>query len=565
MKALQLFNPNVQGFEWYKHLLSLKFSKQIAKRATGLGNEEIDHERAESVLLDSDQSYSALVVRTSAASQVEPWLLIIERLKLDERVSIRNVHLRNEGLSSSKGPNGYFLLPDPQSDSAKVLFSYLFTGNPFLYLPSQPSALVSVLWVRVIEELLIAFRRKRFMRDKLLNVAQDVLNLTRFIAEAQVPNRLFKLSEEDLVNSNDWRAAIVSEKEGVLSLSIVLVALAQNTNSLKDEGFYQTVAMCLLQESVMRSAEAVALSHGANFSRTDFLASILGISSSKTEWQFNAHDCVERTRKFFKLRNNNCTPFAVVAVLGFWVSGCQDAAALLALYETSKISMKTFIKSVNEQVDPLAVQVAMFLNGFAPDEGVDYCAAFKHPNEVIDLHAAKIMQTFAKREAAELQRKAVSKEHFLNKLKAFGEHAKWHEGDPLIFRQSQIAEMNMSRPADNQLELADGYSEFGLLKYHCCHPKCPHFLGKAFCNRKELFKHLDPDQRYYINYVPSYHLTIHAIFKQHKNTNAEQFRQYLRKAVSNDRRMNEWFKNCPEEDNSDAGLDLIFQQYRSLQ
>ena len=74
------------------------------------------------------------------------------------------------------------------------------------------------------------------MRDKLLNVAQDVLNLTRFIAEAQVPNRLFKLSEEVLVNSNDWRAAIVSEKEGVLSLSIVLVALAQNTNSLKDEG-----------------------------------------------------------------------------------------------------------------------------------------------------------------------------------------------------------------------------------------------------------------------------------------------------------------------------------------
>jgi hypothetical protein len=581
MKALQVFNPNVQGFEWYKHLLNLKFSKDLARRVGDGGSisEQVNEEMADRVLLESHMSLPALMVRISGASQIEPWLLIVERVRLDESVSVRNVYLRNEGLASSKGPNGYFLVPSEESltDSEKILLSYLFTGSPFLYLPSQPAALVSILWVRALEELLIAFRRRRFDRQKLIGVAKAALKLTHPVSfKARLPGRLGKLLAEARVDESDWRAAIVSEREGVFSLCIALVALAQNLQLLQsDDRFYHTVAMCLLQESVSRAAKAYCRSQGSNFSRTDHLASILGISAtcaSDGRVMISTKECVERTRKFFKLRNTNCTPFAVVATLGFLVSGAAAAAddgaeSLFALYENSTISMKTFIKSLNEHVDPLQVQLALFLNAFLWDEGggaVDHRAAFQDPQKVIDSHAATIINTLKRRADTLKQKQTISRARFVCKLKAFEAHAKYHEGDPVILRHSHIATMNMSRPADNQLELADGFTEFGLLKYHCCYPGCPEFLGKSFRSRKQLFQHLDPDQKYYINFVPAYHLTVHAIFKQHRVDSAEKFRHLMRKAISRDGRMSKWFALCPEANSADSGLDALYEQFRQL-
>ena len=574
MKALHLFNPNIQGFEWYKRLLGLKFSKDIARRVTGQGNEELNEEAADNVLLDPSIQLPALMVRISGASQIEPWLLIVERVRLDESVAVRSVYLRNEGLAESKGPNGYFLMPTDGSnvsDSEKILLSYLFTGSPFLYLPSQPSALVSILWARALEELLIAFRRRKFDRERLIFIAGRALELTEMVGKARFPSGIVKLLEEARVEDKDWQVAIVSEKQGVFSLCIALVALAQNAHLLQSETFYKTVAMCLLQESVARSAKAYSRSQGSKFSRTDHLASVLGISADGKDWTLDVMKCVERTRNFFKLRNTNCTPFAVVAVLGFLASGCRDAGALFGLYENSTISMKTFIKSINAQVDPLKVQLALFLNAFLWDQdgAIDYCSAFNDPQQAIDAHVSSIMNTFKRRADADKQRQTISRERFLSKLRTFEDHAKCHEGDPVMFRQSQIAELNQSRPLDNQLELADGFNEFGLLKYHCCYPKCPDFLGRSFQNgsnksRKFLFKHLDPDQKFYINFVPSYHLILCSIIARDEPSGAEEFCKLLRKAIKKDKRMTGWFEKCPAVNVSDAGIQALFEQYRSL-
>merc|ERR1712039_586913 len=103
-------------------------------------------------------------------------------------------------------------------------------------------------------------------------------------------------------------------------------------------------------------------------------------------------------------------------------------------------------------------------------------------------------------------------------------------GFPKLFTAREVSDMNLERPADDQLEWCPN----GLLAHHCCYPLCSMYLkdlrtlddarstqkqggkkGQALLRRHGLFKHLAPmmypeatgDQRY----VPMLH-TVAATF-----------------------------------------------------
>jgi len=47
-----------------------------------------------------------------------------------------------------------------------------------------------------------------------------------------------------------------------------------------------------------------------------------------------------------------------------------------------------------------------------------------------------------------------------------------HEGSPNLFKPSDVRDLNKNRPPADQLELMPG----GLLRHHCCFPKCLFYL-----------------------------------------------------------------------------------------
>jgi hypothetical protein len=608
MKAMNLFNPNDHGMKWYKHLLGLKFSKSIAKRTCGNVSVDLcalgklvcdaDLNDASEALLASDTILRGLSVRISNASQVEPWLLIIERIWLDEKVLVRNVYLKNEGYCSSSGldANGYLLLSEggvELNELQKIMFAYLFTGNPYLFLPSQQSALVGIVWVRVLEELLTSFRKRKGADPlRLRMLAQNLMELNGYAKRLPMPARLSKLLSGDF-NDSQWRNAIVSEKEGALSLCIVLVAIMQNAAALcRESEKLNVINMAVLQESVNRSVRVYIRSRNlANANSVgvyEHLAAVLGLDMDKPletgeEFKVDLNESIGKIRSFFLLRQTNCTPFGVVACLGYIFGGGESLSLeeVVGLFENGSISMRKFIESFRRTSSnsssssnkdyPLAVQLALYLNGFSERSDRDLCSAFEDPFQVISRMAARLIEVSRNRNENENQRIRVQWERHQEKMLLYEVHALQHSGEPVMFRRSQLSVLNSTRQPDNQLELADGYMNFGLLKFHCCYPNCPDFLGRSFCDRnapssrRGLFKHLSPDQNYHINYTPAFHVMVNSLLSSFPlSLSREDFRIKMQSAIQCDGRMQAWVDRCPDRDSFDETLDSIYEQVEAL-
>ena len=264
--------------------------------------------------------------------------------------------------------------------------------------------------------------------------------------------------------------------------------------------------------------------------------------------EYDVERAVRASGSFFLQAYTNATPFGVVAAVGIaettreWVareapgrtlrSVLADAAASKALaaglagaFESRRISMRRFLETHLPGASPQHVQAALYCQGLIYHDSRTRRAGLPPLSRAHDLLAALAADERREVYLARLQQKsarllALAASQRRNVRLAIARVARaeflaTHEGVPRLFDHAELAQLNATRPAHDQLELV-GTSP-GLLKHHCAYEGCPHFLrdlrsakdraiaagsGSGVDRRRGLFRHLrwflSPD-RWYTN------------------------------------------------------------------
>ena len=260
--------------------------------------------------------------------------------------------------------------------------------------------------------------------------------------------------------------------------------------------------------------------------------------------------------RFFSRSLTNCTPWAVVACLGWsgvmwrWVDsrvlysagqGNEPATFETLLQDEDcvtdlvtelleafgdkpvdgkvgrRISMKRFAHDhFPAGVDPMLVQIALYT------QGLRYHSSKSRREGLLSLaEPDAILRSLAKEERANVYQDRLAAKHQRlaeiaaetsrglkrEKLRARAilmdmTHGLPHM--PTLFSQQDVDELNMKRPPTEQLELMPS----GLLRHHCCFPSCPSYM-QSFATEKDrqlgsrggIYRHLAhfqvPDRRYW--------------------------------------------------------------------
>lgn len=211
---------------------------------------------------------------------------------------------------------------------------------------------------------------------------------------------------------------------------------------------------------------------------------------------------------FFLKALTNATPFAVVACIGvasFIRSWCKKhhskyesletvladseasvalATVLAAAFESKEIGMRAFIETHLPGASAQHVQAALYVQGLLfhdakarraglpPLSQPEALLAELARNERKEIYLAHLQQKTARLSAAVAASKRGARRQL--QLAAKTEFMAVHAGTPRLFSHADVATLNETRPADDQLKLAHGSP--GLLLHHCCYPGCPMFL-----------------------------------------------------------------------------------------
>jgi hypothetical protein len=507
-----------------------------------------------------------------------------------------------------------------------LYLSTVFTRTPSLPLPAQRLALLSITWVRAVEQLL---RGRMDEPSKFIGSSATRLHIKhtlqlQWTIRHQLRGRGGGMLDwvRELVGhmlQSDDPGAHMTEAppENVASVVQVLICCccvdaSRPLFAKGNEAQLSRVALALMGEAVARGTRILVKQHERNRRRGGSKASISGSSTTgggcggrlqrlcsatstgekpyrpllREALGISRRSCVVPQQddrpellpapdhadhysmqhgraaswRFFRRSLTNCTPWAVVACLGWssvvwqWVrtygaAGEDDEAAtfdsLLQNEERMtdlvtqlkqafgdkplRVSMNRFARDhFPRGVDPMLVQVALYAQGLRhhssqsrrngllslaePDAILRSLAQEERANVYSDRLAAK------HRRLAEMASEA-SRGQKREKLRARAilmdaTHGLPHM--PKLFSPHEVDQLNMERPPTDQLELMQS----GLLRHHCCFPMCPLYLH-SFATEKDrqvgsrggLFRHLAhfqmPDRRYW----PGMHLVAVSTFK----------------------------------------------------
>ena len=190
-----------------------------------------------------------LVVRRTHSSDIEPWLLVCDDVRVEQPLSVRNAVATDVSL-----------LPDRDArrgdNALRAYLALLFTGNPHVFIPSMPAALVTVALVRAVE---LVFRSKRDSASTRRLFDAALVLVPRVVAHAQrdgtsndLLNRLARAPLEELH---------IVEADGVTSVcrllaSLLTTAAREHLSFDTGEPRYRRLALGILTEAVMRAARA---------------------------------------------------------------------------------------------------------------------------------------------------------------------------------------------------------------------------------------------------------------------------------------------------------------------
>ena len=467
----------------------------------------------------------------SESSNINPWTIIVDYVSHEIMDSSDTLCLLDAGIAHEDS-NGTIIedvviVPNPANPKPYELFlqsklykSYLgvvFTRNPELVLPQQHTALVMVSFVKAIEQLM---NPKYRTHGNLQSIFEMYLHIKDIIHQSA---HYWEKLVQKLYNSKPGLYMTESEEDDVVSVVKILAPLC--CSDLCSDLFTQKnmfnqlceVALALLAEVTSRSCRVLVKREGMYRRANALVRKALGITVENTNvpnWtspsDLSKLSSLEISPEYSKIAGKkyssrlfmkewtNCSPKAVVACLGFgkllqqytakkdigYFMETQETESMFNYFiaEFSTITMRNFITEYVPNVDPMDLQIAMYVQGLchhSSKDRKDGLASLLNPKPVIEEIAKKERQMIIM-DALHARFRDMKKEIALAELLLEQkEFLKYHSGLPRIFTFPEVGHMNQSRPDNDQLELLP---ESGLLKHHCCFPSCPKYLSVSISN-----------------------------------------------------------------------------------
>ena len=471
--------------KWFDQLARLTFAKSIIRRSKLSSHYSVEQvlelipklprnscqkikEASDALSHYSDTGYGVRV-RRSNASEIEPWLIIIDyisREKFDVSTLYKGAELRtNVPITDSAGQ----VVTDAITISSFSLnlldmmyTSYIFTRNPYLYIPGQRIALITNCWVWLLGQIFTTRSAKYWT---LMTLYYD--NVKRMFEQTESSTQIIS----NILTHCDFECYL-TEASDISSICKILgmmttscadaLYLAENTSK------YHRLCFALLAESIMRACRAYMKSK--NSSSEDIIRRILGLESltNLEEWKFDLMRSSARTAKFYKGKWTNCTPYETVATLEYLEISRKKSSDQICRDFLSESMGKFLNKHLPEQ-DKYAVQLALFL------QGVKFHKANMRQHIHFD-NAESIIQSIVKEQIDTIRKEQQFKQRMydirVEKMKELQIWHIYHAGLPKIFTRSEINDLNKTRPIDDQLEVLPN----SLLKHHCGYTTCPYYL-----------------------------------------------------------------------------------------
>eukprot|EP01064_Diplonema_japonicum_P023736 TRINITY_DN34147_c0_g1_i1.p1 TRINITY_DN34147_c0_g1~~TRINITY_DN34147_c0_g1_i1.p1 ORF type:complete len:1125 (+),score=306.70 TRINITY_DN34147_c0_g1_i1:38-3412(+) len=457
----------------FERFQSLKHGKRIVKRVKDIDIALLEKEIGKKVesledllpLLENIKGYGMLTL-DSDASKVEPWNLMVGHVSGDIfsfAEVYRNKELGTRLLDSDKKKiNNILVTSDITPQLKKVYLAYLFTGNPYLFVPSQASALYTTVFVHLLENILVqATKGLNFRIEEKLALAGTLLHKAR-------PSKALLEGLEGTTNIE----AYLTEGNEMTSTNMIFVLL-------RDKEVYKQLAskrfvFALLCESVMRACKTYC--KVLKTSRTKIFEMLIGDSGLNTAKAKNV------SGKFYQRRFASNSPFSIVSVLEYLdrIHSGVSIAEVAMLYEKREISMKNFLCKYYCEEEGTSVQIALFLQGLLYNKSLLRQKMSKfEPVEVINASVEKhkehqkMVKCLAEaREKAKDHRQKTLLERRLRKIEDMQEYVDAHEGWPEVFTVKEVADINATRGPTKQLKLRPN----GLLANTCCFKHCPNYM-----------------------------------------------------------------------------------------
>lgn len=457
----------------------------------------------------------------------------------------------------------------------EAYLAILFARSPLCTVPSQRVALPTLVWVKSAEQLLLLLQPPKDGTasakpgaDELELVRPQWMVYSAAARAVRSNTKALASLGQRLASAGDVAQALTEADGGPLSVCAALAAVcftkaalplwpeAKGGSLASAPARLRALALALLAEAVSRGCRklcrSLAAEEGAKSEsevQRSLLWSVLGIEPSsllplnddgaepKKRMMLEAHSdefslqqALKRSAlffspegKYFHLGLTNCTPQGVVGSLLIELavrsSSCsvqeEMADEVATKLWSREISMKSFVEALLPDTNPALVQAALYAQGLryhnAKDRSAGAVIPLSEPERILrNLAREQRCLDYRKRLQVKLQglaagqRKEAKSAARRLQLYEFQAH---HALLPKLFSKYEVDRLNMERPADDQLERLPT----GLLKYHCCYPKCPMFLkdlrtqkdrdaeaasvksgGQKPDRRNGLFKHLSP-------------------------------------------------------------------------
>eukprot|EP00041_Stephanoeca_diplocostata_P039285 m.1607511 g.1607511 ORF g.1607511 m.1607511 type:complete len:1564 (-) comp25362_c0_seq6:2375-7066(-) len=609
--------------KWAAKLNDMKFFRSVARRSKAsqldpaallkavqieLRAENIDAgvvhsmtDAAEALELTRVVGYGLRVLRTSA-SEVEPWQVLPTYVDALPRHRVSDVYNREElGLVDIEDDNGAdatrtpsmqstsspasiinavlpldWVVPSPgtttlgggldrtggaDGDGAlyKMIGAYTCTGNPYLWIPSQPLAILCCSLWSLVESIFKICTKKDVDSDRVHAMVQTALDLARAtktaVASCGWAHSLVKKLQEHAPDGVGIAAAF-TESSGILSLCMALSALllssakplfTSDAPGATDQRLSH-LSLLLVAESVARICRVQLRSSGRT--ANEYICGALGMKGNKSGTPLvHQHRDVDMkastlyTSKFFRNRKViNCNAYAVVAGLEFIARfhagsdvhgpttgttsndpvavaapdiGAPDCTQRIAEdFSQRRVSMKAWIQrhKGTSTATGRDFQLAFFLDGLKYNSSAarQEMRPMTDPTAVIQQHIDEQQARIAARVAKRKLMAETRKKRLQQRIQKGSVLAQYHT-TPTVFTRAAVDHLNTLRPSWDQVELTPS----GLLRHHCCYPLCPCYLmsfrtdeDRVHGTRRGIFAHLDLDLTVNNNFTPKFHALV---------------------------------------------------------
>jgi len=218
--------------------------------------------------------------------------------------------------------------------------------------------------------------------------------------------------------------------------------------------------------------------------------------------------CISKTNCFFLKQYTNCSLFTVVSVMGllrYYHTG-STSSEILECFLNQSISTRQFLLDhQGKRSSGHKTQLALFLFGmtYADYSRPDH-VHFDRPGKIIRDVSSSYMEVIQARQAMVLNKSVKVQRRLLKRLEAADPFRRYHDHPPTLFSHEEVDELNRSRDENDRLEL----TESGLLRHHCCYPRCLMYLkdlrSDGVPQRYTLMHHLQFDDLLH-NRVQGFH------------------------------------------------------------